>query len=132
MALRTNREAARENVRRYITENFDCSSYSDYFPIVPETFDGIASAIWQTFNTEKPETARRESEIDRFYDWAAGLPSILDTCYYYNRSAVADLARILDESPAEAEKYTESDAESVLTRLIFREIRKAVEKNARA
>lgn len=26
-----------------------------------------------------------------FIDWCQGLPSILDTCYYYNRSAVADL-----------------------------------------
>ena len=63
-----------------------------------------------------------------FADWCAGLPSILNTCYYYNRSAVDDLGEILEETEEEKEKYTQTEAEKLLTALIYREIKKAVKK----
>lgn len=56
-------------------------------------------------------------------------PPVLDTCYYYNRSAVADLGNILEETPAEMERYTESGAETLLTNLIYRELKKGAAKN---
>lgn len=64
-----------------------------------------------------------------FAEWAAGLPSVLDTCYFYNRSAVDDLAEILEESDSEKAKYSdEQKAEKLLTNLIslhiFKEARK--------
>ena len=61
-----------------------------------------------------------------FADWASGLPGILDTCYYYNRSALKDVQNILEQSDAEAARFTESQAEELLTSLIFREIKKVV------
>jgi hypothetical protein len=66
----------------------------------------------------------KNNECAAFTDWCAGLPSVLDTCYYYNRSAVADLAAILEETPAEAERFTETQAEELLTALIYRELKR--------
>ena len=60
------------------------------------------------------------SEIAAFVDWAQGLPSVLDTCYFYNRSAVDDLGDILEETQEERNKHTETDAEQCLTRLIYK------------
>lgn len=62
------------------------------------------------------------TEQERFEEWAAGLPSILDTCYYYNRSAVDDLGAILEETDSEKARYTEQQAETRLTYLIYREL----------
>lgn len=62
------------------------------------------------------------TEQERFEEWAAGLPSILDTCYYYNRSAVDDLGAILEETDSEKARYSEQQAETRLTYLIYREL----------
>lgn len=63
-----------------------------------------------------------------FIDWCQGLPSILDTCYFYNRSAVADLGAILQQSERERARYTESQAEQLLTHLIYQELVKGARK----
>ena len=60
-----------------------------------------------------------------FKDWAQGLALGGLFCYYYNRSAKDDLGAILEESEAEKAKYTEQEAEEMLTRLIYRELEKA-------
>lgn len=49
---------------------------------------------------------------------------ILDTCYYYNRSAVDDLGAILEETEEEKARFTEQEAEQLLTDLIYRELTK--------
>ena len=127
--LKTNSKKARENIRNYIIANYDGAGYD-----LPETddFKTIAKTIYRTFTEEKyygAENAQRRgmSKIDLFREWAAGLPSILDTCYYYNRSAVDDLAAILEETDTEKSKYNEQRAEYLLTNLIYREIIKEVE-----
>jgi hypothetical protein len=123
--LHTNCKQARENIRAYIKDHFDPSGYE--LEKVPDTFSGIARCILETFADEKRYSTQyylRYSISDQaaFMDWCQGLPSILDTCYYYNRSAVDDLAKILEETPEEASRYTEAQAENLLTRLIFREL----------
>ena len=65
------------------------------------------------------------TEQERFTDWAQGLPSVLDCCYYYNRSAVDDLGAILEETDAEKARYSEQQAENLLSYLIYRELVKA-------
>lgn len=58
-----------------------------------------------------------------FEDWAQGLPSLLDTAaYYYSGSACELLADWLQETPQEAAKYSEMQAEDKITRLLYREI----------
>lgn len=125
--LKTNSKKARENIRAYIIEHFDASNYGEE---PREDFHEIARFILETFRSEKYSTAEdfqyyRHSEIWAFLDWCAGLPSVLDTCYYYNRSAVDDLGAILEESESEKARFTESESERVLTNLIYNELVKA-------
>lgn len=123
--LKTNSKKARENIRAYIVNHFDGSNFDIE---TPDNFKDIACAIYDNFESEKPAIGSyaRMSTQDRFNDWCAGLPTILDTCYFYNRSAVDDLGELLEESDSEKAKYTEQDAEKLLTYLIFREINHAV------
>ncbi len=126
--LRTTCKKVLENIRQYILKNTDVSGY-DYQE--PKTFAEAALIIWNEFQSEKQyELCRPRTNIQEcFTDWCAGLPDIIDTCYYYNRSAVNDLAKLLDETEAEASRFTETEAERQLTWLIFREISKEVRKH---
>lgn len=54
----------------------------------------------------------RHNEYVAFADWCAGLAGVLDTRYYYNRSAVDNLGAILEETDEEKAKYTEDQAEN--------------------
>lgn len=138
--LRSNSKQARENIRTYIVEHFNGTNYAPDFDYIEQAqkenaegirnvdiYSMVAHAIAATFYAEKCRhdnrfKAGRLSRYELFEDWCAGLPSILDTCYYYNRSAVDDLGDILQESDAEKAKYTEQQAEKRLTQLIYREI----------
>lgn len=124
--LKTNSKQAKENIKKYIIENFSPEGYTD---TAPEEWHEIAAFILETFRTEKyhlKEDFRYygNCEMDAFADWCAGLPSVLDTCYYYNRSAVDDLAVILEETTEEKERFTEDKAEELLTALIYRELKR--------
>lgn len=119
--LKTNSKQARLNIQAYIKEHFDGCNYDIE---TPDTFKELSRIILDTFNNEKPACGgyARMTEQERFTEWAAGLPSILDTCYYYNRSAVDDLGAILEETNSEKARYTEEQAETMLTCLIYREL----------
>ena len=120
--LKTNTKKAAANLQQYIIDNFNGSNYTD---TPPEDWHGIAGFILETFRIEKYNCAAdhryyNNSEQAAFVDWCAGLPSILDTCYFYNRSAVDDLGAILEETETEKSKHSETDAEQCLTRLIYK------------
>ena len=120
--LKTNSKKARENVINYIIDNFTPENYTD---TPPEGWSEIAKFIINTFRSEKysrPEDYRyyNNNELTAFIDWVQGLPSVLDTCYFYNRSAIDDLGAILEETETEKKKYNETDAEQLLTRLIYK------------
>ena len=123
--LKTNSKKAVENIRTYILNNYTPEAYS-----LPETTDfrTAAKEIYRYFYIEKHDNAEwgRVPEAVIFADWCGGLPTVFDTCYYYNRSAVDDLGAILEETEAEKALYSESEAESLLTKLIYREIKKEV------
>lgn len=127
--LRTNSKAAREAVRAYILEDLDY--LEDRFPERTfNTFEDAARAIWDAFEEEKPYTdqnaARRGmSRQDVFESWASGLALGGLFLYYYNISAVDLLGDILQETPEERNKYSEQDAERLLTYLIYSEVTKA-------
>ena len=125
--LKTTSKQARENTRRYIMDHFDPCSYGPN--PVPESWADIAAFIMDCFHGEKLEhdnryKAGRISKYDLFFDWCQGLPSVLDTCYYYNRSAVDDLGAILEETPEEKAQYTEEKAEKMLTHIIYMELQR--------
>lgn len=126
--LRTNSSKARENIKQYIINNFDCTNYTE---TALEEWREIAAFILETFRTEKYSMIEdyryyNNNECAAFTDWCAGLPSVLDTGYYYNRSAVDDLALILEETEEEKERFTEEKAETLLTALIYRELKRGV------
>ena len=120
MALKTNSKKAKENIQKYIMDNFTEEAYGIE---TPKTFQETAEIILEVFRNEKQDA--RYSEKENFVNWAAGLPSILDTCYYYNRSAVDDIGEILEESETEKSCFTEMQAEELLSSLIYRELIKA-------
>lgn len=120
--LKTTSRAARDNIKTYIMENSD---FSNYERETPATFAELAPALLEIFRDEFYNYSKnyyKFNEYLAFSEWCAGLPSVLDTCYYYNRSAVDDVAAILEETPEEAAKYSEADAEKLLTHLIYREL----------
>ena len=125
--LKTNSKKALENIRAYVVDNFTPDNY-DLEP--SNDFATVAKVIYNCFIEEKSgiNDWSRVAENVIFADWCAGLPSIFNTCYYYNRSAVDDLGEILEETEEEKEKYTQTEAEKLLTALIYREIKKAVKK----
>lgn len=139
--LKTNCKKAIENIRAYIVNGFNGTNYEPEFDYIEKAiednkhganidiFSLVANAIYITFRNEYFNGFPRATEAGEgvmFTEWCQGLPSILDTCYYYNRSAVDDLGDILEETEEERERFTENQAEEVLTKLIYREIKKAV------
>lgn len=135
--LRSTSKAAKANIHQYIIEHFDPTGY-DYEAIDCTDWQDVARAIWDVWHEEKVYGQHKGFEC--FKDWAQGLPSILDTCYYYNRSAVKDLAVILEDEKTLTElkenyedwywckeEYWESEraAEEKLTWLIYRELQQA-------
>lgn len=131
--LRTNSKAAREAVRAYILE--DLEYLAERYPERTfETFEDAARAIWEAFQSEEkhyltdPNWRRRMTEQDIFEDWASGLALGGLFLYYYNVSAVDLLGDILQETQTERNKYSEQDAERLLTYLIYAEVTKAARK----
>lgn len=125
--LKTNSKKARENVRRYVMEHIDVTNYECDGMMQPETFKDAAQLIYYCFRSEFWWGNQKQlipNEQNAFEYWCSGLPSIIDTCYYYNRSAVDDLSAILEETESEKQRFSERDAEKLLTYLIYREVSK--------
>ena len=111
--MKTTNKKARQNVRQYILDHFEPCGYDFTGPC---TFQNVARFILEVHASEKyysPEyqAAKGFTNEAVFIDWCQGLPSVLDTCYYYNRSAVVDLGNILEQSERERAQYTEEQAE---------------------
>lgn len=120
--LKSNSKQAKENIKNYIINNFDFSNYETEETAAPETYNEICKCIFETMKKEK-SFCNYVNDSAAFKDWCQGLPSIFDTCYYYNRYAKDDLKIILEETEEEANKFTEEQAEEMLTELLFREIK---------
>ena len=124
--LKSNSKKALENVKNYILENFTPEGYTETVPTeTREIMQFIYNCfISEKFSIENEKRYYKYNEYAAFMDWCAGLPSVLNTCYYYNRSAVDDLGAILEETEAEKKKYSEAEAEKMLTYLIYKVIKK--------
>ena len=124
--MKTTTREARQNIRQYILDHFDPCGYDFTGPC---SFSNVARFILAVHAEEKaysPEYQSRKGYTNEqvFTEWAQGLPSVLDTCYFYNRSAVDDLGAILEQSEKEKAQYTEPEAEQLLTHLIYRELKR--------
>ena len=120
MSLKTNSKKARENIRQWVLDNLG----SDY---EAGTFQEAAKIIKEHFYAEMIKhdnryKAGRVSRFELFKDWTSGLPGALCCDDIYLRPVVPVLARILEETEAEASKYSEDEAEAKLVALIYREL----------
>ena len=121
--IKSNSKKAIENIRAYIMDNMDTTNFDFDMPV---TFEEAAFLIMEVFHDEVPDegTFSTMNKQEKFIYWCSGLPTILNTCYYYNRSAVDDLGAILEETESEKNQYTESQAAEFLTKIILRELKK--------
>lgn len=134
--MKTNCEKAIENIKNYILENFDPvgAGYEEYyyFENLPDTkkWEECKKIIKKVVYNEKIKhdfRIRHKNYINYkmfFTEWCQGLPTILNTIYYYKPIAKKIVMEILEESEEEAERYTEEEAETLLTHLLYREIYK--------
>lgn len=129
--LKTNSTKAKKNIMDYIRQDLDyiterAESDPEAIRYDLENDNHICAYIWDMFISEYGEQIKsyyRNNFYSAFRSWASGLALGGLFCYYYNRSAVNDLGDILEESETERNKYDESDAEEMLTRLIYGVIR---------
>lgn len=127
--IKSNSKAAKQAIKDFIlNELFDGSNYGIE---TPATFSEAARLIWAEFCKFKSNDNyyRGWNESDIFADWISGLPSITNGApyyLYYQADPVQIVARILQEDPAEAARFTEDQAAALLTKLIYREIIAAV------
>ena len=122
--LKTNCKKALENIRAYILENADDTNYGGKCAFTD--WKAAARFVYGCFRKEKDGDNRRMGEYELFEEWASGLPSSFDFCYWYNRPAVDDLGAILGESETEKARFSEDAACKLLTTLIYNQIKKAV------
>lgn len=121
--LKTNSKKALGNIRAYILENADSSNYDGQ---VFANWKDAARFVYDCFRKEKDGDNRQMREYDLFEDWASGLPSSFDFCYWYNRPALDDLGAILEETETEKARFSDDAACKLLTTLIYNQIKKAV------
>lgn len=125
--LRSNSKKALDNIRAYILENTDTTNYEDIEQ--PKTFKEASEIIINCFWNEYMKGYNLQRNHQQcFIDWLSGLPSVFDSCYYYNRSAVDDLGAILEETEEEKARFTDDQACEMLSGLIYREVTKATGK----
>lgn len=118
--VKTNSKTAREAIRKYILENYNPDGYDEYEDT--NSIKLIARNILTCFYSEKVEHDKRCYTFeDLFLEWMAGLPTILHADYYLT-SAKDVLGEMLEESQEERDRFTETQAEETLTRLIWGEL----------
>ena len=134
--LRTNEKKVNEKVKDYIISNFknlqqeDPTYKYDYFhtlaSVNADNYIEVCNAINCIFFCEMLEhnnrwNAGRLSREDAFIDWCQGLPAALN-CDYYLHSAVDLLGEWLEETEEEKKKYSERQAETRITQILYREL----------
>lgn len=122
--LRSNSKKVLEKIRAYIVDGVDL----EYFELTEAPDFPAACKLVLTACENEKRYSRSRSGYDTFKDWAQGLPSAFNTMYFYNVSAVDLLGAWLEESESEKNKYSESEAEEMITRLLYRELTKGAAK----
>lgn len=122
--LRTNSRQVKDKVKEWINNNFDASGY-DREDLNNSNIDQkiafIARTCWEELGHEVKKN--RTSFQNMFENWCQGLPSVLDTASYYCHVSAVDLVGdILEQTQTERAKYSECEAEKLMTYLIYKEV----------
>lgn len=122
--LKTNSRQVKEKVKAFISQIFDASSYDredlNNAPI-EEQIQFIARTCWQELGHEVKRNHSSFQEM--FISWCQGLPSLIDTASYYCHSSAVDLVGdMLEQTKEERAKYSEPEAEKLLSYLIYKEV----------
>lgn len=130
--LRTTNKKVKATIKNYINESVAnwADDSLDYLTIDEfeelKTYEGQCNLIIDKFLNEmvkNNKNAKYYSYYDLFVEWCEGQPSVLEAGYYLH-SAKSLLADWLEETPEEASRYTELEAENRITQLLWREITK--------
>lgn len=119
--LKTNTKQARSNIRDYILNIFDTDEFDH---VDSSDFAAVKECIKSSFFSEMADDYRLKKGLiyDTFVYWSQGLPSVIDTADYYLHSAVDIVGDLLEETEEEKARFSEIQAEELLTRLIYREL----------
>ena len=118
--IKTNSAKARQGIREYILENYCPEGYDEYGETT--SLKQIAANILSCFYDENVRYDSRKMIFeDLFMEWMYGLPTILHADFILT-SAKDVLGDILEESQEERDRFTETQAEEMLTRLIWGEL----------
>lgn len=111
--LRTNSKQAKENLKAYIIAGWDFEEENarDWKTVKEDIKSSFIKAAYSS------EYERKQSRQEAFAGWLAGLPHNIGD--FYLCQAVDDLAAILEETPAEAARFTEDQAEQKLAAMIY-------------
>lgn len=138
--LKTNSKEVKNRIKKWILDNADGVKedieYDKENGNLPDTFNDsdITNICWYIHNDFERvkgwEFGRRMvSKLDLFCDYAAGLPFGNMFIYYYNVSAIDLVGNILDETETERSRFSESEAEFQMTRMIYNFILSALDKS---
>ena len=118
--IKSNSIQARMGIRQYIRDNYCPEGYDEYEET--DSMKRIAHNVLSCFYDEKVKyDTRRMIYEDLFLEWMAGLPTILHADYFL-LSAKNVLGDILEETEEERDRFTETQAEEKLTRMIWSEL----------
>ena len=138
--LKTNSKEVKNRIKKWILDNSDgikeAVEYDKEKGNLPDTFNAsdINNVCWYIYKDFKRVKGYEFGRcavtwLDLFADYAAGLPFGNMFIYYYNVSAVELVGNILDETETERSKFTESEAEFQMTRMIYNYILSTLDKN---
>lgn len=128
--LKTNSKKVKKTIKTYIIDQFkiwsdDNIKYDDDLKNVDlNNYELACNKIIEKFYKEGVKGIKypRSSTLqDRFYDWCSGMIYIINTDYFLN-TAVDLLGEWLEETEEEKTRYTESQAQKMITNLLYREI----------
>lgn len=121
--LKTNSKKFKERIKNYLFNKlFDDSGY-ELMEFKKENYKNEKEKALLILEVFCKEMETNGLTFERFKEWAAGLPSVIDTAdYYYCFSAITILGDFLEETEEERNKYNEMHAENLLTLAIYREL----------
>lgn len=128
--LRTSSKKVKEKIKAYLINGFeDSGRYSDKDKdIALYRYDEVCDEVLIAFYEQIIEfdkgyyTSPKSNLFDGFVYWVSGLCDEINSIYYYKPIAKDIIAEWLEETEEEKNKYSEEQAERLITSLLWREL----------